>query len=82
VGFTDFFQWSLTARLGDFYADLRWPSWREDTAQLLADECMAFYPFLWTKEGSATGSDRRPVPVAEAFDLKADIVRQLQQHSS
>ena len=38
-----------------------------------------FCPFLRIKEGSACGSDRRPVPVEEAFDMKVDIVRQLQQ---
>ena len=76
-GFTTFFQWALTSSLADFYQDLRWPTWLEDVAKLSGDRCFNFYPFLWTNEGSVAGSDRRPVPVAEAFDLKVDIVRQL-----
>ena len=76
-GFTDFFRWALTSSLADFYQDLRWPTWLEDVAELPGDQCFSFYPFLWTNEGSVEGSDRRPVPVAEAFDLKVDIVRQL-----
>jgi hypothetical protein len=79
MGLTDFFRWSLTSRLADFYQDLRWPRWKDDLKSLSPDQCFNFYPFLWTKEGSIDGSDRRPIPAAEAFDLKMDIVRQLSQ---
>ena len=69
VGYTDFFHWSLTKRLAEFYGDLRWPTWKDDLAGLSGDRCFAFYPFLWTKEGSVKKSDRRDVPVrkCEAF---------------
>jgi hypothetical protein len=77
LGYTDFLQWSLSSRLADFYADLRWPTWQADAAQLAPDHCFAFYPFLWTREGSLASSARRPVPIAEAFDLKIDLLRQL-----
>ena len=76
IGFTDLFCWSLTSKLADFYDDLRWPIWKFDIQDLHGDQCFGFYPFLWTKEGSVTGSLRRAVPVAEAFDLKVDIIRQ------
>jgi hypothetical protein len=79
MGFTDFFRWSMTSRLAGFYQELRWPTWREDLADLSADQCFSFYPFLWTKEGSLGGSDRRAVPTAEAFDLKVDFVGQSPQ---
>ena len=79
MGLTDFFRWSLTSRLAEFYQDLRWPRWKNDLKSLSPDQCFNFYPFLWTKEGSIDGSDRRPIPAAEAFDLKMDIVRQLSQ---
>lgn len=79
IGFTEFFCWSLTSQLADFYRELRWTDWKTDVANLSGDQCFGFYPFLWTKEGSIAGSDRRPVPVTEAFDLKVEIIRQLQQ---
>jgi hypothetical protein len=79
IGFTDFLRSSLTSRLADFYHDLRWPTWKDDLLKLGPDQCFNFYPFLWTKQGSIEGSDRRPIPSAEAFDLKVDLVRQLQQ---
>ena len=78
-GFTDFFRWSLTSCVTDFYRNLRWATWRQDIAELPFDRCFAYYPFLWTKEGSIKDSDRRSVPVVEAFDLKADMLRQLNE---
>jgi hypothetical protein len=82
IGFTDFFVWSLSDRLAQFYATLRWPSWRADAAGLSGDRCYSFYPFLWTKEGSVTTSHREHTSVEEAFDLKVDLLRQLRQASS
>jgi hypothetical protein len=82
LSFSTFFVWSLTSRLADFYRDLRWPGWKEDLAALSGDQCFSFYPFLWAQDGSIETSARRSVPVAEAFDLKMDIVRQLDDSSS
>lgn len=79
LGYTDFFHWTLTNKLADFYADLRWPTWKEQAAELFGDRCINFYPFLWTSEGSVEESDRRAIPVMEAFDLKVDLLRQSQQ---
>jgi hypothetical protein len=56
---------------------LRWSTWRDDIRNLSGDRCFAFYPFLWTKEGSPEDSYRKTVPVSEVFDMKADIARQL-----
>lgn len=79
MGLTDFFYWSLTSKLTDFYDGLRWPNWKLDIQDLHGDQCFFFYPFLWTKEGSVTGSLRKAIPVAETFDLKVDIIQQLRQ---
>ena len=82
IGFTDFFVWTLSDRLEQFYGELRWPSWREDAAALSGDQCYSFYPFLWTKEGSIAVSHRQKVPVQEAYDLKTDLLLQLSEGSS
>src|SRR5262245_52820171 len=73
LGFTDLVAAFMTDRLATFYEDLRWPTWRADVQGLSGDRCFAFYPFLWTKEGSVEGSHRETVPVSEAFDLKVDL---------
>jgi len=81
IGFTDFFVWALSARLAQFYETLRWASWREDIGGMSGDTCFGFYPFLWTKEGSVIASHRAPVPVRESYDMKVDLLRQLNQKS-
>jgi len=53
--------------------------WKEAIAKLAGDRCFNFFPFLWTTEGSIEDSDRRAIPVTEAFDLKVDIAKQWQQ---
>lgn len=82
TGFTDFFVWALSNRLADFYADLRWATWRNDMAAISGDRCFSFYPFLWTKEGSLTASQRGEVPAREAFDFKLDLARQINERNS
>ena len=77
LGLADLMHGFLTDRLATFYSDLRWHDWREDVSRLSGDWCYAFYPFLWMKEGSLEGSKRATVPVHEAYDLKADMVRQM-----
>src|SRR5262245_40749159 len=68
MGYTELLRFCLTERINDFYEDLRWPSWEAVVASLTGDRCFSFYPFLWMKEGSVTGSHRAPIPVSEAFD--------------
>ena len=77
--FEDFLQWCLTPYMADFYQNLRWSTWKQDVRELAGDSCYSFQPFLWTKEGSLKKSSRRAIPVVEAFGLKADICRQLQE---
>jgi Protein of unknown function DUF2625 len=77
VGFTDLVDIFLTNGITTFYKELRWSAWRDDIRNLSGDRCFAFYPFLWTKEGSLEDSHRAPVPMSEAFDMKVDIMRQL-----
>lgn len=77
TGFSDFIATFLTEAFEDFYKDLRWSTWREDVRTISGDECFAFFPFLWTKEGSIEGSHRSAVPMSQMWDAKVDIVRQM-----
>ena len=78
MGHTDFVAAFLTNQTEAFYESLRWSNWREDTQTLDTDRAFMFYPFLWTKEGSVEGSDRSIVPVSELWEMKVDLVRQLE----
>ncbi|MDB6063873.1 MAG: hypothetical protein JWR26_81 [Pedosphaera sp.] len=79
IGFTDFFIGALSNRVADFYADLRWATWRKDIAAISGDQCFSFYPFLWTKEGSLTASHRGEVLAQEAFDAKVHLAQQIKE---
>ncbi|WP_390814338.1 DUF2625 family protein [Bremerella alba] len=74
LGYSDLFYSAVNGGLDEFYADLRWTSWRADTRYLSRDRCFFFYPFLWTNEGSIENSARNEVPVSEAFDLKTSFL--------
>jgi hypothetical protein len=76
-GFTDFVAMFLTQTIENYYTDLRWSSWREDARSASSDQYFAFFPFLWTKEGSVERSHRSVVPMSQMWDAKVDIVRQL-----
>lgn len=77
VGYSDFVRWSVSEKLDEFYKDLRWPSWQAEIAAVGSDECFSFYPFLWTAEGSMTGSRRHLVTSDEQYRLNVDLVTQL-----
>jgi hypothetical protein len=68
--FADFLEWALTPCLADFYQNLRWKTWKKDMGELGGDQCFAFEPFLWAKDGSIRTSSRRIAPVAEVFEAK------------
>lgn len=77
VGYTDWLHWAIAGSLVDFYSTLRWCGWQNHVATLSADECLCFYPFLWSEEGAVESSHRSVVAIAEAYDQKCEIVRGL-----
>lgn len=65
-------------RLGDFYANLRWPGWQDEIAALRLDQGLAVYPPLFTAEGrNINDASRRPVPFAELLAMHAHVADQL-----
>jgi hypothetical protein len=77
LGYSNFFEWALTGDLSEFYASVRWSGWKEEIASLTGDHCIAFYPYLWTEQGSPETSHRSVVSIGEAFALKKDLLRQM-----
>jgi hypothetical protein len=77
LGHTDFVATFLTKRTEAVYEGLRWSNWRDEVKTLPSDRCFAFYPFLWTKEGSVEKSHRSTVPVSEMWDSKVALVTQM-----
>lgn len=81
MGHGDFVEWALTADLGAFYRDLRWPGWEQETQALQPDQGLSVYPPLFTAEarGDVAGTSRRPVPFTELLDLQSEVAAQLEQ---
>jgi hypothetical protein len=77
VGYGDFLEWCFSERLAQFYEGLRWPGWQADIAPLSADQCLSFYPLLWTRDGSVQDSTRGVLGMAERFVFNLDLAEQL-----
>jgi uncharacterized protein DUF2625 len=77
-GYTDFVHWALTGDLGELYADLRWPGWQDELADVCGDLGFALYPPPFTVEGRSTANARRTlVPMRELWALQQDYARRL-----
>jgi hypothetical protein len=67
MSYSEFFVWALGPKLDQFYATLRWDSWRDEAKSLSGDRVISFYPFLWAKGPSLGERPRSPVPISEFF---------------
>ena len=82
LGHSAFVHWTLTGDLQEFYADVRWPGWREAVAELDAGQGVFTYPPLWTTEGREGEPSRGAVPLTEAWGTQLEAWRQLGRPSA
>ncbi|MGH7142796.1 MAG: DUF2625 family protein [Planctomycetota bacterium] len=72
ANFTDFFRWSLSTALPEFYQAFRWPTWPAEVVNLTGDQALKFQPYLFTQEGrQPAAAIRTRVAVGELFALYA-----------
>jgi hypothetical protein len=77
-GYFDFLHWTLTADLGSFYNELRWPGWEDELVDATGDLGFALYPPTFTKLGRPTsGVSRRLIPIRELWLVQQEYRRQL-----
>jgi Protein of unknown function DUF2625 len=69
-GYSDFLVWCFRGNLAGYYETMRWPTWREDLHSMQGDQVMGIYPFLFCEGPPVAERTRRPVGVAEAYDLQ------------
>ena len=62
-------QWAFEGDVESFFGDLRWPSWREESAALGAGRGFNAFPPPWSDEADTTEVSRVPVPIAEAWGV-------------
>ena len=77
MGYSQFVYWCFTGDTAKYYIDYRWSGWQEDVKNLPGDKVFGFVPFLWAKAESLESRSRRPIPIAEQYDLQFDIAKQL-----
>ena len=77
LGYGNFLEWTLSPALAQFYHGLRWPGWEADIACLNADQCLSFYPFLWSEHGSVQDRTRGIAGMGERLQFNHDLAQQL-----
>ncbi|WP_337032679.1 DUF2625 family protein [Paenibacillus illinoisensis] len=65
--YSEFLTWLADGDLQQFYQTFRWEGWQNDLGELQTGQVFAYYPPLWTKEGSGESSSKSPVSVEEAW---------------
>lgn len=77
AGFSEFVEWSFTPALREFYGRSIIGALAGDVADLSGDQCLHFYPYLWTQEGSVETSARKPVSIHEQWDVNVAFRQRL-----
>lgn len=72
LAYSDFLAWLSDGDLGLFYQTFRWEGWQEETIKLLSGQVFAYYPPLWTEEGSGETSHKAPITIREAWQIVLD----------
>ncbi|MFM2476230.1 DUF2625 family protein [Celerinatantimonas sp. MCCC 1A17872] len=75
VGFSDFFSWSLTTNLEQFYADLGKSELQQQFKVIPSNQCIDFYPPLYSREGSVQTSSKQLVSVSERLKQKLALTQ-------
>lgn len=77
-GYSAFVSWALSGGLAEFYTELRWDGWEQESLDLALDEGIAIYPPPFSVEGQAIANcTRRPVPLTELHDFYSHAARSL-----
>ncbi len=75
--FSDFVYWTFIGDINKFYETFRWIGWKREISQLMADEGISVYPFLWAKGAEIEKCSRKVVPIEELWGITMENRRQL-----
>ncbi|MFA7768529.1 DUF2625 domain-containing protein [Streptomyces sp. NPDC048723] len=78
AGYAAWLSWLLSGALDQFYADLRWPGWRAEVAELNGGRGLSLYPPLWSAEGRGdlAATSRRAVPMGQLLGFARETGQQ------
>ncbi|MFJ1604990.1 DUF2625 domain-containing protein [Streptomyces sp. NPDC088253] len=82
AGHSAWLSWTLSGALDRFYADVRWPGWQDEVAELDGTQGLSVFPPLWSAEArrDLPATSRRAVPVAELLGLGRGTATQFDGH--
>ena len=68
-GYSDFLTWCFRGDMAKYYEAMRWTGWRTDLYSLGGDQAFEIYPPLATNGPPIGERSRKPVNIAEIYDL-------------
>jgi Protein of unknown function DUF2625 len=69
LGYSEFLVWCFRGDLGKYYEDVRWSGWQDEASAVRGDQALSIYPFLSCTGPPIAERSRRPVSIAEIYDL-------------
>jgi hypothetical protein len=69
LGYSEFLVWCFRGDLGKYYQDVRWSGWQDEASAVGGDQALSIYPFLSCTGPPIAERSRRPVSIAEIYDL-------------
>lgn len=67
--YSDFLVWCFRGDMAKYYETMRWPSWREELRAVSGDQMFGIYPFLSASGPPIGERSRKPIGIAEVYDL-------------
>jgi hypothetical protein len=72
LGYSDFLVWCFSGDLAQYYENVRWAGWQEETRRIQGDQALSIYPFLSCSGPPIAERNRRAIPVVEIYDLHVE----------
>ena len=71
----DWVHWALTGPTDEFYADLRWPGWQDESSQVPPASLLSTFPFLWSAPARREPEtvSRRAVAWREVLEIQQEM---------
>jgi hypothetical protein len=67
--YSDFLNWAFQGAVSSYYADLRWPGWQEDVANVGGHQALSVMPFLSCSGPPIGERSRRAISIDEIYRL-------------
>ena len=67
--YNEFIAWTFQGNIDEFYATMRWKSWKKDVKGIEINKAILIYPFLWAKECDIETASKKIVTIDEIIEM-------------